>query len=250
MLGRVVARYLTEQGHPVITTDHRFAGGAADPLVDAIARSDAAVVVNCAGAVPAKVSAVDEMLRSNATLPQQVGFALGAGQLLIHASTDCVFDGKRGGYDRTDPSNATDTYGISKRLGDLARFVAPTIVIRTSIIGSGGGLLGWLLQQSGEVDGYTNHIWNGITTLEWARVCTEMIDGKGDLRPRIEHVTAQEAMSKFELLETAAAVYGLGVRVRPFENPLAINRELIPTITRPPIRAQLEDLRKWESGGA
>jgi dTDP-4-dehydrorhamnose reductase len=249
MLGRVVARYLAERGHRVMTTEHRFTGGAADPLVEAVARSDAAVVVNCAGALPSKVSAVDEIVRSNALLPQQVGLGLRDGQLLIHASTDGVFDGERGDYDRTDPPNAMDTYGMSKRLGELVRYVTPTIVIRTSIIGSGGGLLRWLTQQEGDVDGYTNQVWNGITTLEWAHVCGELIDRGAREGSEIEHVTAQEPVTKFELLRAAATVDGLAVSVRPVESPRSVNLSLIPTMARQSIRTQLEELRAWEGSG-
>ncbi len=250
MLGRVVSRYLTEQGHRVVTTDQRFTGGSGDPLVDAVARSDAAVVVNCAGALPSKVSAVDEMFRANAALPQQVGVGLRDGQLLIHASSDGVYDGEHGGYDRRSPPDAKDTYGLSKRLGELVSCATPTVVIRTSIIGSGGGLLRWLLEQEGDIDGYTNHVWNGITTLEWARVCGELIDRKGSEQPGIEHVTADEPVTKYDLLRIAATVFRLRVTVRPVQSPRPVNLELIPTISRPPIRLQLEDLRDWEGGGA
>lgn len=246
MLGRVVRRYLADRGHIVGTTELRFAGGAGDPLVEAVSRSGARVVINCAGALPSRISVIDELIRSNVLLPQQLGASLQDGQLLIHASSDGVYDGRRGSYDRDEAPNASDTYGISKRLGELARFLAPTIVIRTSIVGSGGSLLRWLMEQDGDVDGYTNHIWNGITTLEWARVCADLIDRAGSAPTGIEHVTSNQPVSKFELLETAAQVYGLGVNVRPTEDGQRIDRALIPTIALAPIRAQLEHLRDWE----
>ena len=38
---------------------------------------------------------------------------------MIHFSTDCVFDGKKGNYKEDDPSNADDLYGQSKFLGEV-----------------------------------------------------------------------------------------------------------------------------------
>jgi dTDP-4-dehydrorhamnose reductase len=124
--------------------------------------------------------------------------------------------------------------------------LASTIVIRTSIVGTDGGLLGWLLDQHGDVDGYTNHLWNGVTTLEWARVCVDLIEQMGARPAGILHVASQQTVSKAELLESAVSVFGLPVHVRPTLGEQSINRALSPTIERPAIRAQLEELRDWE----
>jgi dTDP-4-dehydrorhamnose reductase len=208
MLGRVVRRHLAERGHSVATTDARFRPGTGDDLVEAVVQSGADVVVNCAGAIPSKVSDPEEMFRANAILPQQLGARLGPGQLLIHASSDGVYDGALGPYSRDDAPNAIDTYGLSKRLGELVMHLVPTVVIRTSVVGTGGSLLAWLLEQQGEIDGYTNHRWNGITTLEWARVCADLIDREEPRRSRIEHVTSGDPVTKFDLLQTAIEVSG------------------------------------------
>ena len=78
------------------------------------------------------------MLLSNALLPQQLGARLGSDRLLIHASSDGVYDGATGPYGRDDPPDAIDTYGMSKRLGELAMHLVPTVVIRTSVVGTAG----------------------------------------------------------------------------------------------------------------
>jgi dTDP-4-dehydrorhamnose reductase len=247
MLGRVVRRYLAEQGCRVATTDERFAGGSDDPLIEEVLRSGADIVVNCAGAVPSRVTDRNEMLRSNALLPQQLATRLGSGQMLIHASSDGVFDGSGGPYDADEVPDAIDTYGMSKRLGELAMHLTSAIVVRTSIVGTGGGLLGWLLDQHDDVEGYTNHLWSGVTTLEWARVCWELINDADSRSYGIVHVTSQEAVSKHVLLETAAQVFGSPIRVRPTVARQSINRALTPTMQRTSIRAQLVELRDWES---
>jgi dTDP-4-dehydrorhamnose reductase len=245
MLGRVVRRHLEERGCRVVTTDRRFTGGADDPLIDDVACSSADVVVNCAGALPSGVTAMDEMLRANALLPQQLGASLRPDQILIHASTDGVFSGLGGPYNTNDVPDATDSYGLSKRLGELAGYLAPTIIIRTSVIGSGGGLLRWLLDSEADVDGFTDQMWNGVTTLEWAHVCADLIDGRAQLTG-VVHVASRNAVSKYELLETAAEIYGLRIRVRPTTSRHRVNRALVPTFERTEIRPQLDELRIWE----
>src|SRR5688500_13998946 len=66
---------------------------------------------------------------------------------LITVSTDCVFDGRKGGYTESDRPNAADLYGKSKELGEVVDGRALTL--RTSIIGrelaGRQGLVEWFL---------------------------------------------------------------------------------------------------------
>ncbi|MBF6606033.1 MAG: sugar nucleotide-binding protein [Chloroflexi bacterium] len=249
MLGTAVRRYLDELGHRVLTTDLRFTGGATDPLIEQVERSDAEVIVNCAGVLSSNAATEAEMLVSNALLPLQLGARLGEGRLFIHASTDGVFSGERGRYSVDDRPDATDTYGLSKHLGELVIHLAHTVVIRTSIVGAGGGLLRWLLEQRSDVPGYTDHFWNGVTTVEWARVCAEMIERRRSQAPGIVHLTSRQPISKFELLDAAARIFGSPVRVLPVTSGRPVNRVLVPTIERGRITQQLAALRRWERGG-
>ncbi|MFW2383830.1 MAG: SDR family oxidoreductase, partial [Acidimicrobiales bacterium] len=54
--------------------------------------------------------------------------------VLIHISTDYVFDGKKNGwYTEDDEPSPTGVYGLTKRAGELAALSAPrAIVLRTS----------------------------------------------------------------------------------------------------------------------
>ncbi|SRR6266496_179158 len=250
MLGRVVRRYLVEQGHTVKTTQLRFIADASDPLIEEVVRSSVDVVVNCAGAVPWRISNAREMLMANALLPQYLGACLHQDQLLIHASTDGVFSGMRGICGPDDVPDATDIYGLSKRFGELARHLAPTYIIRASVVDSEGGLLQWLLEQKTDITGFTDHEWNGITTLEWARVCADLIDNRSSRPVGIEHITSRRSVTKYELLDTAARIFGVPIQVRPTVSGRPINRVLIPTITRGWISNQLEDLRAWRPTSA
>ncbi|WP_150269681.1 dTDP-4-dehydrorhamnose reductase family protein [Paenibacillus tepidiphilus] len=119
---------------------------------------------------------------------------------LIHISTDCVFEGTRGGYTEADTPDGTSVYAITKSLGEVR---APGhVTVRTSIIGpeirTGGiGLMEWFLSQKGPVSGYERVMWNGVTTLELAKTVERLLD------PEISgliHLAHPEPLSKYELL--------------------------------------------------
>ena len=102
------------------------------------------------------------------------------------------------------------------------------------------------MTQRSDVTGYTDQLWNGVTVLEWARVCAELIDRRGADLPRIVHLTSRSEISKFELLDTAARVLDIPVRVLPAVSGRPVNRVLEPTMERSGIREQLLELRRWE----
>ena len=242
MLGRDVTRWLREQGHKVVTTEARFGALDNDPLIAQVQASACSVVVNCAAGLPGRTSAHSQWL-VNGLLPIRLASSLSMDQILIHASTDGVFSGASGPYRAEDPPDAVDTYGWSKRTGELAVHLPGVVVIRTSIIGTSAGLLGWLLDQVGDVGGYANHLWSGVTTLEWARCCEDIIR-TADRQSRIEHLSSP-TVSKFELLEAAVRAFQLAVTVRKVAADVAIDRTLVPTIAANIIDKQLYDLQEW-----
>jgi dTDP-4-dehydrorhamnose reductase len=101
------------------------------------------------------------------------------GSKLIHITTDCVFSGKDGNYDEDSLHDALDGYGKSKSLGEPEN----CMVLRTSIIGPEihrhVSLISWVQdQREEEINGFTNHLWNGITTLQYAKICEKIINIK------------------------------------------------------------------------
>lgn len=120
---------------------------------------------------------------------------------LIHISTDCVFEGTRGGYTEEDIPDGTSVYAITKRLGEVRE--PGHLTIRTSIIGpeirSGGiGLMDWFLAQSGQVSGYRKVMWNGVTTLELAKAVEVMLESTVS---GLIHLAHPHPLSKYELLQ-------------------------------------------------
>ena len=256
MLGHVVARAFTERGIDVVTSDARYAGDPSDALVEAARDSNADVVVNCLGVIKQKSEDPHRLMAANALFPLHLVQRLGPGQRLIHASTDCVFAGTRGGYRIDDERDATDDYGRSKILGEGVAQWPRATVIRVSIVGpapqptdgSGCGLVGWFLSrpEDAELSGYTNHRWNGITTLEWARLALELLAraGAGAELPRLVQ-PGTDPVDKYALLQHVREAFGTAHRIRPIAAPEAIDRTLEPTMHRAPIAAQLRELADW-----
>lgn len=258
MLGHVVARAFAERGIEIVTCDERYTGGASDPLVEAARESRADVVVNCLGLIKQKSTDARALAMANALFPLHLVQRLHPDQYLLHASTDCVFAGTRGSYAADDERDATDDYGRSKILGEgVARWPNAT-VIRVSIVGPatgrgdarGQGLLAWFLAQPGDatLHGFTNHRWNGITTLEWGRVALELLERRaaGESLPRIVQ-PGSDALDKHALLHLFRDVFGTTQRIVPGEADEAVDRTLVPTMRRPPIAEQLHALAAWYS---
>ena len=135
---------------------------------------------------------------------------------LVHASTDCVFSGSAGPYSEYSIKDSKDNYGVSKSMGEV--FSERCLTIRTSIIGPdlnplGQGLFNWFLQQNGKsVKGYTNVIWGGVTTLEFARFIIRIIDNPIS---GVIHLTNALPISKFDLLSLIKEYWNKDIEIIP-----------------------------------
>jgi dTDP-4-dehydrorhamnose reductase len=249
MLGHVVARYLAQQGCQVMTSTLRYAAQARDPLVEVARDSGCDWIVNAVGRIKQKSDNPAELFLTNSLLPLHLGLRLRPDQRLVHASTDCVFSGRKGHYPVDGEQDAEDIYGLSKAIGEAAARPRRCVVIRTSIIGpelgGGHGLMGWFLSQSGEVNGYTNHMWNGITTLEWAKICWELMSDRLKIVDPVVQPGIEPPMCKYDMLRLIGQIWGLTVKVRPVEAKEAVNRTLVPTIERPSLEQQLREFKSW-----
>jgi dTDP-4-dehydrorhamnose reductase len=151
---------------------------------------------------------VERATRVNGLFPYLLSKAAEqTGSRLIQIATDCVFSGARGAYVETDPHDARDVYGKTKSLGEAnSRNMTH---LRCSIIGpelrSKLSLLEWFRGQpeGATVNGFSNHRWNGVTTLHFAKICKAIIDG-GVGVGRVQHVVPGDTVNKADLLKTFA----------------------------------------------
>ena len=199
-----------------------------DSLTQAFIRIRPDVVINCVGLVK-QLAEADDPLQAvpiNTLLPHRLARLCElAGARLVHMSTDCVFAGDKGGYLESSPSDAGDLYGRSKYLGEVD--YPHAVTLRTSIIGhelqSAHGLIDWFLSQQGKCKGYTRAIFSGVPTVVLAKIIRDVVIPRPDLHG-VYHVAAKP-ISKFDLLNLVAKVYGKQIEIVP-DDKLAIDRSL------------------------
>lgn len=188
-------------------------------IADAIARTQPDVIVNCIGIIKQSSAAKDPIpsIAINALFPHRLAaLAHSAGARMIHISTDCVFDGARGGYRETDNADATDLYGRTKHLGEVTSPGALTL--RTSIIGreleGAHGLVEWFLsQQGGEVNGFRKAIFSGLTTIALAGIIARLIADHPALEGLFQ--VAADPINKFDLLTLVREECSLDIAITP-----------------------------------
>lgn len=174
-------------------------------------------VINCIGVIKPYISEDSAPSRERALLINSVfPYALDAlandlGFKIIQIATDCVFSGAKGEYLETDLHDAIDTYGKTKSLGEVPS--ANMMNIRVSIIGPESGrstsLFEWVRNQSenSEINGYSDHYWNGVTSKGFARICRGLIENDGFVAGT-HHLLPSDSMTKFELVTEIAKKSG------------------------------------------
>ena len=174
---------------------------------------------------------VETAIRLNALFPYLLARKTNsAGAKVLQIATDCAFSGRKGGYTESDLFDPVDVYGKTKSLGEVC--AADFFNLRTSIVGpvlSGhAGLLGWFLNQNknARVDGYINHRWNGVTTLQFSKVCHGIINKKIKLS-HVQHLVPSGETTKYNLLQTFSKHYQReDISVRPLKTPVALDSTL------------------------
>lgn len=165
---------------------------------------------------------------------------------ILQIATDCVYSGKEGNYVESSKQDPYDVYGKTKSLGESKY---PNLFnLRCSIIGPEydrkAFLIEWLLSQplEGQVNGFTNHDWNGVSTLHFAKVCLGII--KNDFTPKnLQHVVPLDRVNKFELLCILAKHFGrTDIKVNPFVAGEKIDRTLLTEDNE-------HNLKIWEYAG-
>lgn len=193
-----------------------------DTIIRAFASIRPDIVINCIGLIKQLPMASDPLsaIIINSLLPHRISMICrSASARMIHISTDCVFDGKKGNYTETDTSNADDLYGRSKFLGEVA-YSPHCLTLRTSIIGhelkGKLGLIEWFLAQKGKVNGFTHAIYSGFPTIELARIITDYILPNPELTG-VYHVSS-DPISKYDLLKLVARKYDKKIEIEPYDD--------------------------------
>ena len=146
---------------------------------------------------------------------------------IIHISTDGVFAKSAGLCLEDSLQFREDIYGNTKSIGEV--FSPELLNIRCSIFGPSpfkkNGIIEWFLKQpkGAEVNGYTDHIWNGATTLQVANLCFSIVtkDYFNLIRNEapVHHFCPNHSISKFELLQLLKTQLRPDIKVIPTNSP-------------------------------
>ncbi len=224
--------------------------GASDAYFAGFLRSAGEVdfVVNAIGVtIPFALKDPVQTFFINGALPHLL--AQRFGEKLIHITTDCVYNGTNGfPYDEESPKTPTDTYGLSKSLGEPAG----CLTIRTSIIGREldgcAGLLEWFRRQEGQtITGFAEHYWNGITTHQFGRICQQIMESSNGFPRRGVYHVFSTPVSKYEMLLAFQKKYRVKCTIRPeyekkLNRSLATCKELNDKVKTPSFQEMLDAL--------
>lgn len=189
-------------------------------------------IVNCVGMIKQVIDESDPKsvwgtILVNAEFPYRLHET---GAKVIQIATDCVYDGLRGRYTETDPSDALDVYGKTKSLGEVN--ADNFYNIRCSIIGpsdfSKVSLFEWFMgqPQKAQIKGYIDHMWNGVTTLHFAKLCLGIIQNKQEI-PNLQHFVPADTVTKSQLLHKLASVWDrIDVKITDTKAAERIDRSL------------------------
>lgn len=256
MLGYAVASYYKSKKYEVVEIARNEFDIANDPIEKLVGYlTGCNFVINCAGVIKPTIAknTIENVLKINSMFPRNLAKVCDRlGIKCFHVTTDCVYTGKKGKYSEEDFFDADDLYGLSKNAGENK----DCMVIRTSIIGEEKGqsrsLLEWAKSQAGkEVNGFTNHLWNGVTTLYLAEVIENIL--KQDLYQKgIFHVHSPNTVNKFELLNIFNDVYQLNYsKINATEAKDAIDRsmssvyDLTKKVCVKTLEEQVREMRKF-----
>tara|TARA_B110000211_G_C13978591_1_gene508288 strand:- start:323 stop:1069 length:747 start_codon:yes stop_codon:yes gene_type:complete len=227
MLGHMVKKYL-DQFYEIEVLNHRWPS---KEYKNAIKQTDSNILINCIGAIPQRT----EDFKINFELPMWLDDNFNGN--IIHPGTDCESD--------------DDDYGSSKRTAAdwIIESGKKTKMLKTSIIGpelnSSSSFLFWFLsnEDDSSVNGYVNHMWNGITTYYWAKFSKNLIESWDDYSKRT--VLGSDCVSKYDMCNIFNKAYDRKIIVNKFETSAKNDKCLSLDVKLDSIDVQLSEMIKF-----
>jgi len=247
MLGSAVCRYLSEKNYQILEINSSGKTQSSNPVtkfdivINSIEElesdlSSVDYVINCAGLIKHKIDeesteSLNNLIRINSLFPIQLtNLSHKLNFKVIQVVTDCVYSGTKGNYLESDTKDPIDYYGYSKVLGEHND--SNLISLRCSLIGrelnSKIEFLEWVLShdKANELNGFTNHTWNGLTTLHFAKIANGIIQGN-IFKAGSFHLVPSDSVSKFELAKIILEYFGRSdVKITQSQSSKAVNRIL------------------------
>lgn len=207
------------------------------------------IIVNCIGTLVSDSNLYPDIAQfTNCYIPKFLE-KHSTNSKIIHLSTDCVFSGKDGNYNELSKTDGDGIYSKTKICGEINN--SKDLTIRTSIIGpelkNGTGFFEWVFNNKNKkINGYSNHIWNGLTTLQLAYLINDIICNRKNISG-IVHIYS-DIVSKYELSKLINEIYNLNINIEKFNDIKNINKSLTTNneiLNSKSIKDQLIELKQY-----
>ena len=216
MLGSAITQAMEGSPFEVLTasrsTGIRFDAGDlnSDALLQEAGISSGDWIINCVGLTKARIDQQSAhsraaAVRLNFDFPDNLAVAAAnRGARILQVATDCVFSGETGSYNENSPHDAKDVYGKTKSLGEVPS--DNVMHLRCSLIGPEQGrnslFFEWVRQQAlnSSVTGFTDHIWNGLTSQAFGRIARGII-AENLFAGGVQHLVPEDIVTKAELVQ-------------------------------------------------
>jgi dTDP-4-dehydrorhamnose reductase len=209
-------------------------------------------LINASGVIKHKINEksmadISTAIKVNSLFPQELSLkCLEKDIKIFQIATDCVYSGTRGNYSEADDHDPTDIYGVTKSLGEI---LSPNVMtLRCSMIGiekaSSVEFLNWVIDQppNASLNGFVDHLWNGLTTLHVAKILKGIID-RGSFKSGTYHLVPSDFVSKYELINMVAKEFDRDdLVIQNTNSATPVDRRLITNYER-------ENREHWESAG-
>ena len=193
------------------------------------------IIINCIGVIKPNIHEDNaksklDAIKINSIFPYYLNDEFAKKNKIYQIATDCVYDGSSKLYSESSPHNPLDVYGKTKSLGEVQS--GNFFNIRVSIIGkeikNNKSLYDWFQNQNinSKVNGFTNHLWNGITTRAFGNILISIIENEIILPNKI-HICPKNIVTKYEMLKLFRDKNpNKGLNINPVKAKVKINRTL------------------------
>lgn len=194
------------------------------------------IVINCVGKIKPfinenKTDQIEAAIKVNSLFPTQLLKIIEKKKIRVYQiATDCVYSGTTGNYYEKSKHDAVDVYGKTKSLGEINH--KSFFNIRVSIIGkelyTKNSLVEWFIsnKKSPKIFGFTDHLWNGVTTNVFANILLTIIKQKINI-PNNFHLVPKNKVNKYILLNYLKNHYKFrNLKIIKKKSNMRINRVL------------------------
>ncbi|MBL1406183.1 MAG: hypothetical protein COC17_07055 [Hyphomicrobiales bacterium] len=251
MLGQACVKHFSKS-HKVSVFNDRYSLETRECFTKSLSEFDIDLTIHCVGKIPQVNSNEVDLFQINSAMTMDLVNVMDANNIpFIYPSTDCVFNGHgpNNYYSKDHFQDCNNSYGVSKLIGEKIVLGSNNgYVVRVSIIGpdirpSARGLWNWVNNWpiGCMIDGYINHTWNGITTLQWCKEIEKLfILGNPDRR--LYQLGTKKNISKYHLIKLIATKLGKENIINEVSTAQNVNRSLFADYDVQEIEKQIDEI--------